>query len=291
VADYLRTVIFIDGENFRNNLRNFGYQSNPPHPTRPIFQLEEQHFLWSKFFPSIIKEFNLSTGWTHQLVRVYWYFSAAISPWTENSLAAQRIVNQNIQRVPGLTIGQVNTLAQEWYEKERKYFAKLREDIFENIQRNTTFLEFKYVGQYLVRPYSPYRIEIDPITQIVIYLGKQQGEKGVDVGIAVDMIAKMDNYDTAILISGDADFLPAVRYLKDHLKYVYQFSIAKGVPPTIEYLSAYLKSYVDCFAYFDELRLLSEFLDRQSTIPSAILRAIDDRINVLRPPQLPLTTP
>lgn len=233
-------------------------------------------------------EFNTLTTWPHRLIRVYWYFSATISPWVENMPAAYRIASQYNTRIPGLTASQVNNLANEWYTKERKYFSKLREEVFENIQRDTTFLEFKYVGQYLVRPYSVYKLEVTP-SGVTTYLGTQQGEKGVDVGIAVDMIAKMENYDTAILISGDADFLPAVRYLKDHLKYVYQFSIAKGVPPSIEYLSAYLKSYVDCFAYFDELRLLSEFLDRTSNIPPEILRAIDDKIAILQPPTPPVT--
>ena len=39
----------------------------------------------------------------------------------------------------------------------------------------------------------------------------------MDTGIPVDMIAKMSsNYDVAILVSGDADFLPVVGYLKDN---------------------------------------------------------------------------
>ena len=82
-------------------------------------------------------------------------------------------------------------------------------------------------GQYQVHPLSVHSLtraedgEID-------YRGKRIGEKGVDIGIAVDMIAKMPYYDVAILISGDADFLPVVGYLKDHLKYVYQFSVARG---------------------------------------------------------------
>ena len=100
-------------------------------------------------------------------------------------------------------------------------------------------------------------------------------------GIAVDMIAKMPYYDVAILVSGDADFLPVVGYLKDHLKNVYQFSVAKGVPPSIRYLSAYLKGKVDCFASYDEAELLSTYLTRTSGIPPAILDAIDARISQL----------
>ena len=96
------------------------------------------------------------------------------------------------------------------------------------------------------------------------------------------MIAKMSNYDAAILVSGDADFLPVVGYLKDNLKYVYQFSVAKGVPPSIRYLSPYLRSKVDCFASYDEVELLSLYLNRQSGIPPAILDAIDGRISDLQ---------
>ncbi len=107
------------------------------------------------------------------------------------------------------------------------------------------------------------------------------GEKGVDLGIAVDMIAKMPYYDVAILVSGDADFLPVVGYLKDHLKYVYQFSIAKGVPPSIRYLSPYLKGKVDCFESYNELELLDKFLLREKGIPPDILVAIDNRITQL----------
>ncbi len=281
----LKTVIFVDGENFRNNLRHFAFQSNPPHPTNPTYQLEERHFLWKKFFADIISKFDTLTTWEHRLVRVYWYYAASISSWKPNQTAAQQIVNRYSSSTINLTVNDIHRLAKEWYDRERKYFEKLREEVFNNIQNNTDFLEFKYVGQYIVRPYRVYKLESNPQYGIT-YLGYQQGEKGVDVGIAVDMIEKMSNYDVAVLVSGDADFLPAVRYLKDHLKYVYQFSLAEGVPPRIEYLSPYLKGYVDCFAHFDEVDLLSKYLDRQCIpqIPPLIVQAIEDRIASLRSP-------
>lgn len=276
-----KTVIFIDGENFRNNLRNFSFQSNP---ALPPYELEENHFDWRAFFNGVIKEFDNQTGWQHTLLRVYWYYAANISPWSENQVSAQKIITKN----PGknLTIAQVNSLAHAWYEKERNYFEKLREKVFEDIQRRTGFLEFKYVGQYVVRPYQVYRMDFDAQGNVTNYLGFQQGEKGVDVGIAVDMISKMSSFDNAILVSGDADYIPAVKYLKDHLKHVYQFSIAKGVPPRIEYLSPYLKGIVDCFAHFDEYRLLNDYLNR-SSVPPAILQQIDARKAALIPPVAP----
>ncbi|GAB4305204.1 MAG: hypothetical protein Kow0090_20820 [Myxococcota bacterium] len=47
-------------------------------------------------------------------------------------------------------------------------------------------------------------------------------EKGSDVMLAVDMVmyAAKDLYDVAILISGDGDFTPAIRYVKDMGKHV-----------------------------------------------------------------------
>lgn len=278
----LRTAIFVDGANFRANLRDFSFTSVPPTDNRR-YKLEERHFDWKGFYRGVLDKFDQETGWQHQLIRVHWYSSASISPWISSEQQrlrlAQRVVDQHPE-IGELTTQKVIALAYDWYTKERNYFERLREDVFENIQRQTDFLEFKYVGQYQVHPFRPYRIQQSKDGSIS-YLGFQRGEKGVDTGIAVDMIAKMPHYDTAILVSGDADFLPVVGYLKDHLKYVYQFSVAKGVPPSIRYLSPYLKGKVDCFASYDEVELLGQHLIRSGGIPPAILAAVDDRISEL----------
>ena len=279
----LKTAIFVDGANFRSNLRNFSFTSVYP-ADRHSYRLEERHFDWKNFYSGVLAKFDEATGWEHQLIRVHWYSAASISPWPSSEQQrldlAHRVVNRHSE-ISGLTPKIVIDLAYEWYRRERNYFERLREQVFENIQRRTDFLEFRYVGQYQVHPLRAHRIEQREDGQIT-YLGVQVGEKGVDTGIAVDMIAKMSNYDVAILVSGDADFLPVVGYLKDNLKYVYQFSVAKGVPPSIRYLSPYLRSKVDCFASYDEVELLSLYLNRQSGIPPAILDAIDGRISDLQ---------
>ena len=56
-------------------------------------------------------------------------------------------------------------------------------------------------------------------------------QKGVDVKLAVQMIdfAYHDTYDTAILVSGDSDFVPAVQFVKDLGKHV-ELAVVEGQP-------------------------------------------------------------
>lgn len=90
------------------------------------------------------------------------------------------------------------------------------------------------------------------------------------------MVSLASYYDVAVLVSGDADFVPAVLEVKRKLKWVYQFSLAKGIPPRIYYLSTDLKTYVDRFIYFDELEFLRDLL-AYDRIPEGVKPSIEDR--------------
>ena len=65
-----------------------------------------------------------------------------------------------------------------------------------------------------------------PYLEVRLGISKQRGEamveKGVDVMIAIDLVknAYADLYDTAILVSGDGDFFPAIQAVKDLGKHV-----------------------------------------------------------------------
>ena len=277
----LRTVVFVDGANFQSQLRSFVFHSGSLHPSGRGYRLEEHHFNWRSFFSAVIDKIVAHTRMEHRLVRVYWYYPSQISPWEkwwERRLAPGVLAKH--PEVPDLQEAEVVEAARAWYDRESDYFAKVRNEVLERIQRVTDYLEFKYVGQYVVHPFTPYRISRNPDGSL-FYLGTQVGEKGVDLGIAVDMMAKMPNYDAAILVSGDSDFLPVVANLKDNLRYVYQLSLAKGSPPSVSYLSPWLRGLVDCFLWVDERELLSEHLDRNSNIPPAVLESIDRRVSFL----------
>jgi uncharacterized LabA/DUF88 family protein len=57
-----------------------------------------------------------------------------------------------------------------------------------------------------------------------------QKEKGIDVWIAIDMVKEAinENIDTAVLISGDADFVPAFNLITDIGKEVLSCSVPNG---------------------------------------------------------------
>ncbi|NIA02571.1 MAG: NYN domain-containing protein [Nitrospirae bacterium] len=68
-----------------------------------------------------------------------------------------------------------------------------------------------------------------------INLGKviedvNQKEKGIDVWIAIDMVkeAIQENIDVCVLISGDADFVPAFNLIKDIGKNVLSCAVPRG---------------------------------------------------------------
>jgi len=60
--------------------------------------------------------------------------------------------------------------------------------------------------------------------------GASYVEKGIDINIAVDMfkLAKDDVYDTAILVTSDADFVPAVEVIQELGKHVENAYFKKG---------------------------------------------------------------
>ena len=171
-------------------------------------------------------------------------------------------------------------LAQRWHRHQRELLARAKEEVFDEIQKRSSFLEFKYVGQLVLRPYRVREMQRDKEGGI-LYQGTVEGEKGVDIGITIDMIAKMPHYDAAVIVSGDTDFIPLIQYLKDQLKLVYSLSLSRSENGQVQIFSPQIKSAVDYFHAIPEKELLGTFLDRRSGIPPIILQEIDRRLEEL----------
>ena len=91
----------------------------------------------------------------------------------------------------------------------RTYYYNIRQNIRSDEQE-------RFLNSLYDTPYMEVRLGI------VKQRGQAMVEKGVDVMIAIDLLkfAYEDLYDTAILVSGDGDFYPAIQAVKDLGKHV-----------------------------------------------------------------------
>jgi uncharacterized LabA/DUF88 family protein len=100
-----------------------------------------------------------------------------------------------------------------WYEKRVKSIDD-RKKFHYYIQTNCDFIDMKDVGHWKVD-----------------FIHRSLEEKGVDTSFSVDMVTLIDNYDLAILISGDADGIPSLDYLKRKGKTVAVVDFIHGGSP------------------------------------------------------------
>jgi uncharacterized LabA/DUF88 family protein len=83
-------------------------------------------------------------------------------------------------------------------------------------------------------------LDVIPYLETKLGIHKQRGvemvEKGVDVMIATDLVsgAFKNLYDTAILVSGDGDFFPAIEAVKDLGKHVEVVAFEDNLSPEAE---------------------------------------------------------
>jgi len=232
-----RVVVFIDGQNFRKALKGLRFTT-----AEGVFRPEETQVRWHGFFSEAVKRLSRLAGFEHKLVRVYWYTVARIGTYMLPDEVDERVKWH--ARALGVSGGELLSAARRWVDEERRRLERIRA-AYDIIEAEQPFVEFRYVGQLALAPFEPWQPETRVENgRLVSYAGTRRGEKGVDLGMALDMVAKMHSYDAALLASGDADFLPVVRHLKNNMKWVYLFSLLNE-PDDFHYTSADLRIHVD----------------------------------------------
>src|SRR6478609_2928281 len=101
----------------------------------------------------------------------------------------------------------------EWDLNDPKAEARLRSRFELNPRLRDSFVEIRQEGHWKVD-----------------LLHHTLNEKGLDTSLAVDMVALQDTYDVAILISGDADGIPGINYVKGRSKHVGVAEFRRGAP-------------------------------------------------------------
>ena len=100
----------------------------------------------------------------------------------------------------------------EWYENKRRALER-KKRFYHGVQAATDFVEIRQEGHWKVD-----------------LLHHTLNEKGLDTSLAVDMVALQDTYDIALLISGDADGIPGINYVKGRSKHVGVAEFRRGSP-------------------------------------------------------------
>jgi uncharacterized LabA/DUF88 family protein len=103
--------------------------------------------------------------------------------------------------------------AEEFYKYKAEQVDAMK-GFYYNVRSSTNFIDIIECGHWKVD-----------------FLNKGVSEKGLDTQLAVDMVALADQYDIALLISGDADSIPSVNYAKKLGKQVGTIEFIKGHPP------------------------------------------------------------
>lgn len=209
-----KVCIFVDGENFRHAIvdlfENFNKEDYLPKQAE-----------WTKWFDHLVSEVGKKVCSDTDRVRTYWYvidqldfFPYRIPKMDREPDKLKRLLSKHPpyeQKLNAAT--DQNTLYAEMDAivtnlKRKQNSMRKRFDGWRTIQYGIAnrhdAVEFRRAGSI---GFNLFNFE----------LGK---EKAVDVKLAVDMIVLKDNYDIALVVSGDQDYVPAVQVVKDYGKKV-----------------------------------------------------------------------
>lgn len=102
---------------------------------------------------------------------------------------------------------------------------------------------------HMLKMEGGYRVTSKPTRE----RGNSRREKGVDIQLATELIAQgfNDSYEVAVLVTGDADYLRAIRYVQDQGKRVVGVQFDSN---TAGDLKGAVDEYIDLSEYAEELQ-------------------------------------
>ena len=246
-----RVCVFVDGENFRHSLVDL---------FRPTFQAQDylpKNTKWGDLFDWAVSQ----AADDAYRVRTYWYVIEHLdsSPdrleFLERNVGrAERVIRNHqpyadeLDAINDLTERHERVQSMVATLKERQERMRRRFDgwtaIQNGIARTEEAIEFRRAGGI--------RYNLFDST-----LGS---EKAVDVNLACDMVALKEIYDVAVVFSGDQDYIPAVRIVKNAGKRVVNVSFrarngsllpggARRLNETADH--SLIVSYADLSGYFN----------------------------------------
>ena len=133
---------------------------------------------------------------------------------------------------------------------------------------------------------EPYRIECPKCGEETD--AERKSEKGVDASLVVHLFDTMDSWDIAYLLSGDADFVPAVASLRRRGKIVVGAGFESVAPALVRecyhyvYLdAAFVREDVAAYTLFREGGLVEDWLTGQLVEGESRLSSLGQQMNLV----------
>jgi len=220
-----RVVVLIDGQNLFYGLQHIG--------------LKERDISWTKLFISFLEP-------NDELIRAYWFRPQRIQ---DGHLTAESIRNQivykkyngcysnyksgNHSAIDTNTLVSIESDAREverWLHEQKTRFSNIEYN-YDQLCLDNSDIEIVKKGIVKINPYQQ----------------EYNGEKGVDIALAVKMISlSVENKcNKIILISGDYDYAEAINYVKNNMTKVQIVKLHKGYPPKNKNMSRDLSVLAD----------------------------------------------
>ena len=250
-----RFAIFVDGPNLFGALKSMNLEVDN-YEDLYGYVFREAHSAWETVTHQTDKVAS-------ELRRVYWYTVGSMDEWNltlPQSQAALRNAFLRDKEIhdywltvegranPGLAPNKLEDKAwaacfndfKDWYEKKQGILKGMH-DFHQAVRFRTDLIEVIDHGHWKVN-----------------FLHKWVEEKGLDTSLAVDMIALQDNYDVAVVVSGDADSIPSIRHLKNRNKHTAAIEFISGSPPENKgrTFSSRLKEHADFVIRIYETELI-----------------------------------
>lgn len=225
----MRIACFVDYSNLVGSLRKMNMQIKD-------YQCFFKHIIeesYKKLTVVFVKEPRQSET---MLTRIYWYAVGSVDNYDFSDSQVKKLLEKlfneavNIKHMLMSEIGkQYSGISSSdtyskafdefyrdrkaWYEERLSTVEKYR-GFYDSIRRTCDFIDINDTGHW----------KLD-------FISKSVNEKGIDTALSVDSATMINSYDVALIVSGDADMIPSVKYIKGQGKYVGSVSFIKGHPP------------------------------------------------------------
>lgn len=201
-----KVCIFVDGENLRHSIndlfpKEFGIGDYLPKDAR-----------WTDFFDHITE---IVTNNKNDRLRTYWYviehvdfYPYKLPKVTDNLKGLVRLLEKNPDFKAALKHKENQELTDE--------ANKIREELIkEQNEFNKRFRGWQTIQNAITNKHDSIEFRRSGAIRYNLFKKELSNEKAVDVNLAVDMVLLKDNYDVAIIVSGDQDFVPSVQAVKN----------------------------------------------------------------------------